>query len=231
MKTFFAQLKWQFILLQRNNIISISFGVTLIYGLILYLLRDVGSFHAFLVALVLNDPSVIGYFFIGLAIYTEIKHQILSAILVAPISIHHLIISKVLALSVIGVVCSIGLAVSVLGLEFDMLSYATGSFGICVLSALLGIAMLTYTSEFLKFTLVSIPVFLVFVNLPLLQYLGIVDLGIVKYILPIQGSVDLIDYSISETSINIWLSTLSLVLYIPIFYAFAYRRFTKKLVT
>ena len=230
MKAFFTLLKWQFVLLHKNNIIGISFAVTLIYGVLLYFLRNVGSLDEFLVALILNDPSVIGYFFIALAIYTELKHQILSAVLVTPVSIHQFIIAKVASLVVIGVICSLGLAVSVRGFDFDVWYFTMGSFGICVLSALLGLAMSTYASEFLKFALLSFPVFLTFVNLPLLQYIGVVDVGFVKYLFPIQGSVDMIDFSLSSTKINHWYAYGSMAFFIPIGYAFAYRRFNQKLV-
>ncbi len=230
MRLFFIQLKWQLVLLKKNNIISISFGVTMIYGLILFFLRDVGSFNELLVGLVMNDPSVIGYFFIGLAIYTEIKYQILSPILVAPVSINYLIISKVLALSIIGVICSLALAVLVLGFDFNILPFVVGSFGICMLSALLGMIVLTYASEFLKFTMLSIPFFLVFINIPLLQYLGVIEMKMIKYIFPVQGSLDLIDYAISGTDINDKFSYISIGIYVPIFYVLAYWRFNKKLV-
>lgn len=231
MKTFLTQLKWQFILLQKNNIVTISFVVTLIYGVLLYFLRDIGSLNEFMVALVMNDPSVIGYFFIGLAIYTEIKYEILSAILATPISIHLLIISKVLAITFVGTVCSLGLAISVRGFDFNIFDYTLGSFAICALSALLGMVMLTYATEFLKFTLQSVPIFLLFINVPLLQYLGVFDMGIVKYLFPVQGSLDLIEYAISGSEISHAFSYFSIVLFIPIFYILAYKRFNKKLVS
>lgn len=228
MKTFIIQLKWQFMLLQKNSIISISIGVTFIYGLILYFLRDVGSLDKILVSMVLNDPSVIGYFFIALAVYTEIRNQILSAIVVSPINLHYIIISKTLSLSFIGLICALGLAISVKGVNFDIVSYSIGAFGICILSTLLGLIMLTFASEFLKFTMLSIPIFLVFINIPLLQYLGAIDMGIFKYVFPIQGSTDLINMSISGGDINIWYSYLSLILLIPTFYMFAYKLFLKR---
>lgn len=231
MKTFFTQLRWQFLLLHKNNIINISLGVTVVYGLILYALRNVGSLNEFLVALVMNDPSVIGYFFIGLALYTEIKYQVLSAVLVSPISVHQLILSKVMALTIIGVVCSLGLAISVLGFDFDLVSFTLGSAGICTLSALLGIGILTFSSEFLKFTLLSVPIFLVFINVPLLQYLNVIEIGAFKYCFPVQGGLDLIDSAISGSAIHQGLSYLSMAVFIPIFYAFAYWRFNKKLVS
>lgn len=230
MKNFLIQLKWQFILLQKNNIIAISFAVTFIYGLILYFLRGVGDLDRVLVSLILNDPSVIGYFFIGLAIYTEMKFQILSAVFVTPVSIHLFLITKVLALTVIGVICSVGLTLSVRGLHVDLFSLVAGSSGICLLSALLGLIMLTFASEFLKFTMISIPVFLVFVNIPLLQYLGVMDIGLLKYLFPVQGSVDLIDHAVSDTKINSVYSYLSVMVMVPVFYGAAYFRFNKKIV-
>jgi len=62
MKIFLTQLKWQFVLLQKNNIISISFTVTVIYGLILYFFKDIGNLDKILITIVLMDPSVKGFF-------------------------------------------------------------------------------------------------------------------------------------------------------------------------
>lgn len=230
MKIFLTQLKWQFVLLQKNNIISISFGVTLIYGLLLFFLRDAGPLEEITVAMVLNDPSIIGYFFIALAIYSEIKQGIFSAIIVSPISLHHILISKAFALSIIGLICALGLAVSVRGFQFEILEYSYAVFGICFLSTTLGIVMLTFTSDFLKFSMLSIPVFLFFINLPLLQYFGAIDLGFVKYLLPIQGSTDLIDSSFSGKEINQWYSYSSVLFLIPVFYTAAYKLFSKRII-
>ncbi|MCG8699035.1 MAG: hypothetical protein MI922_13350 [Bacteroidales bacterium] len=229
MKSFLINLKWQFILLQKNKIVSISLVVTLIYGLLLYFLRDVGNLDKVLVAMVLNDPSVIGFFFIALAVYTEIRHQVLTAIFVSPANIHQILITKTLSLSIIGVVCALGLAISVKGIHFDMVSYMFGALGICLLSTLLGLIVLTFASEFLKFVMLSIPIFLFFINIPLFQYLGAIDLGFAAYFFPIQGSVDLIDTSFSEKEINIWYSYLSWIVMVPIFYLIAFNLFSKKI--
>ena len=156
MNSFLKQLKWQFILLQRNNIIIISFVVTIVYGLILYLLADVKYIDELLISLILNDPSVIGYFFIALAIYTEIKQGVLNALIVTPTNYHHYLISKIISLSVIGTICSILLVLSVKGLNFEFINYTIGSFSICLLSATIGVIILTFASEFLNFALLSI---------------------------------------------------------------------------
>lgn len=230
MKAFLVQLRWQFILLQRNNIISISFAVTFVYGLILYFLRDIGSLDALLVSLVLNDPSVIGFFFVALAIYTEMKSQVLPAIFTSPLSVHTFLISKIIAISIVGLLCSMGLAVSVKGFDFGVLSFAVGAMGICVLSTLLGLYMLTFANEFLKFAMLSIPVFLIFVDVPLLQYLDIIDMGWFKYIFPIQGSLDLIDKGISGTETNNIVAFASIIIMMPLFYGLTFIQFNDKVV-
>lgn len=231
MSSFLKQLKWQLILLQKNNIISISFVVTIVYGLILFFLKDVKYIDELLVSLVLNDPSVIGYFFIALAIYTEIKHGILNALFVTPVNGHRYLISKILSLSIIGTICSLGLVLSVKGLDFDIINYTIGSFSICLLSAIIGVIVLTFASEFLNFALLSIPVFFFFTGITLLQYLGTIDIGIFKNFLPVQGGLDLLDNAVSGTQIDYSYVYISQCITIPFFYVIAFRLFSKKFVS
>ncbi|PHN02301.1 hypothetical protein [Flavilitoribacter nigricans] len=225
MTAFFQQLRWQFVLLQKNNIVGISIGVTLIYAAILYFLRDNSQIDKVLVALVLNDPSVIGYFFIALAFYTEKKHHLLAPLFITPVRRHIHLLARVLALSIVGVLCSLGLAVSVALTDLYFTEFILGSFGICALSILLGIIMMRYSDEFLKFSMLSAPVFLLFINLPLIQYLGAVDLGFGAWLLPIQGSLDLIDFGISGGSYRPFYVFPVLLILLPVFYFLAYRTY------
>lgn len=230
MMAFAKHLKWQMILLHKNNIITISFVVTVVYGLILYLLKDVEYIDKVLVALVLNDPSIIGYFFIALAIYTEIKQGVLHALLVTPINIHALVISKVLSLSILGTICSLGLVISVKGFDFHLLHYTIGSFIICIQAGLLGLTMLTFASEFLSFALRSVIIFFPFTGIPLLDYLGVLDLGTWKFFFPIQGSLDLIDDALSHSYSFSWNGTLSTGIWTVLLYVLAHKLFTQKFV-
>lgn len=231
MISFVKQLKWQLILLNKNNIITISLVVTLVYGVILYFLKETSNIEMFLVSLVLNDPSVIGYFFIALAIYTEIKHGVFNALFVTPVNTHQYLISKIIALSLIGTICSIGLVLPIKGFEFDILNYSIGSFSICLLSAILGLIVLTFASEFLNFALLSIPVFFLFTGISLLHYLGVINIGGFKYLLPVQSGLDLIDNAVRGSKINYYYIYLSLIVYTPFLYYIAHRLFIKKYVT
>lgn len=230
MTSFYKLLKWQFQLLHKNSIITISFVVTFLYAGILYFLKDLLYIDQVLISFVLNDPSIIGYFFIALGIYTEMKHGVLTAVFVTPVSIHKLLIAKTLALSIVGVLCSLILAFAIKGFDFDLWNYIIGNWAICILCILCGLIILTYASEFLKFALISVLVFTPFVNIPMLNYLGAIDLGMFIYIFPIQGCVDLLDQSISGTEITPWAAYLSIILWIPVFYSLAYRHFSRKIV-
>ncbi|WP_373524535.1 hypothetical protein [Aquiflexum sp.] len=231
MISFLKQLKWQLILLNKHNIITISLVVTIVYGVILYFLKETSNIEMFLVSLILNDPSVIGYFFIALAIYTEIKHGVFSALFVTPVNIHEYLISKIIALSLIGTICSIGLALSIKGLDFNIINFTIGSFSICLLSAILGLIVLTFASEFLNFALLSIPVFFLFTGVPLLDYLGVINISGLKYLLPVQAGLDLIDNAVRGSMINYYYVYLSLMIYTPFLYFIAHRLFTNRYVT
>lgn len=224
-------IKWQLKLLHKNNIITVSLAVTFIYGLILFLLRDTKYIDELLVALILNDPTVIGYFFVALFIYTEIRQGVLNALFVTPVSVHSYLISKTISLSIIGTLCSLGLVVAVKGFHFDIINFSIGAFNICLLSSFLGIIMVTFASEFLKFALLSIPVFFIFSSISLLSYLHVIDIGFIKYLLPIQGSLDLIDNAISGKSINYLYIYVSFIVVVAVLYSIGYRLFTKKFVT
>jgi hypothetical protein len=91
--------------------------------------------------------------------------------------------------------------------------------------------MVSYTKEFMAFTLKSIPVLLFLINIPLLNYFEVTDVELFR-ILPAQGSLDLIVNSYSNTP-NI--SQLiygygSILVWIPLLYWLTYRAFMSKIV-
>lgn len=196
---FLNQLKWQAILLHKNKVIIISLVVTGFYALVFYLFRGFAFIDKLLVSLLLNDPAIIGFLFIGLAIIIEKKSQVLSAISVSPINRHLYVATKVLSLSLLGSFCTLGLAYAAVGLNFNFLDMLIGSLTICMITTLMGVILVSFTFEFLKFCLYSLPLILVFVNLPLLDYLGVLELGKLKYLSPIQPSLDILVNSLQPS--------------------------------
>ena len=231
MKELASQLKWQFILLHRNNIITISVAVTVIYGILFFAIRDLGNTDKVLTLLILNDPAVIGLFFIGLSIIIEKQQQVLTALFVTPISHHFYLISRILALSMLGWVCALGMGISAIGMSFHFVHFSAGVLGICMLSCLVGAWLVCYTSEFMRFALRSIPILLLFINLPLLNYFEVTDIGLFRF-LPAQGCLDLIisSYSDAPNLSTLIYAYVSILFWVPLLYWLVYRTFVSKIV-
>ena len=231
MKQLIFQTKWQFILLIRNNIVVLSFVVTAIYAGIFFAIKDLGNMEKVLTLIILNDPAIIGLFFIGLMVIIERNQQVLSALFVAPISHHVYLISRILSLSLICWVCALGMAFSVLGTSFNLVHFSFGVWGVSIMSCLAGLYLVSYTLEFMSFVLKSIPVLLFFINIPLLNYFEVTNIGFFR-LFPAQGSLDLIinSYYENQISTQIIFGYISMMIWIPILYWAVYRAFVTKIV-
>lgn len=231
MRHLFFHTKWQFVLLSRNNIIVISFIVTAIYAGIFLALQDLGNMDKVLTLLIMNDPATIGLFFIGLMVIIEKNQDVLSALFVTPINHHVYLISRIIALSIICWICALGMAIAALGTSFHIFHFSSGVLGISILSCLAGLYMVSYTTEFMSFTLKSIPVLLFFINIPLLNYFEVTDLAFFR-IFPAQGSLDLIinSYAAVPDTGQLVYGYGSLIIWLPTIYFFVFRAFKSKII-
>ena len=205
MNLYFKQLWWQTVILNRNNIISISIGVTIVYGVVLFLFRDFQYINELLVFVIMNDPAIIGYFFIALSLYIEYRNQIWSALAVTPMELFMIITARLLVLSFLGIFLSVLLVWIVNGFDINYLLLFLGVFGVTILSALLAVLLVPFSDDFMKFAIRSIPIFLPFVSIPLLEYLGLLDFGAIHYIFPIQVCVDMIEGAMNQNETGTYL--------------------------
>jgi len=231
MKIFLQQLKWQFMLLARNNIVSISIAVTVVYGLLLFLLKDIPNLDKVLILIILNDPAIIGLFFIGLGVIIEKRDAVLAALFVSPMDHHVYLISRILSLSLLGLFCALGMVIALRGFDFNIPHLCAGVFGICLLCCLVGVWMVSYTQNFMSFLLWSIPILLFFVNMPMLNFFGIVESPLFG-ILPTQGALDLIIRGFGDTGnlLPIPLAYAAVIFWCGLLYFLIYRIFMKKMV-
>ncbi len=230
MKALLTQLRWQFLILHRNKLIAISIAVTAMYAVILYFIKDLPQVDRFLVLLIFNDPAIIGMFFVGLSVIMEKNDAVLPALFVTPVSQHMYLISRVLALSLIGWACAVGMALALLDPDIAWIHFSSGVFGTCIIFSLAGVFVVSYTSEFLGFMLRSIPV-MILLSFPLLNYFGLTDIALFEF-MPIQGALNLIVMSLGPTveMMPVYLSYISLLLWIPLLYFIVYRIFIRRIV-
>ncbi len=231
MRALLQQMKWQWVIFHKNKVIFISLLVTGFYGCIFYLLQNYQHKDKLLITILLNDSAIIGFLFIGLAIIMEKKTQVMAAVLVSPINHHHYLLAKILVIAQLGTLCTLILAWAASGLHFKVFQLAAGAMAISTLTALLGVILVTRTFEFLKFCLYAVPIILLFVNLPFLDYLTVIELGVIKYLMPIQpGLYLMVDAISNEPSNLVWPAYVMSMLWIMLIYQLAYRLFKKKVI-
>ena len=226
---FLQQLKWQLTLLQRNRLIGISVLITVLYGVIFYFIRDLPNVEPFLTLLIYNDPAIIGMFFIGLGVIMESNSKVLPALFVTPINYHSYLVTRIIALTLVGTGCAAGMTAALLGLSIHWGQFLVGVGSTCILFSLAGIFIVSFTQDFLTFMLRSIPILLL-LSLPMLNYFGLTSWMILDY-MPLTGSLHFVvaSYS-SKVLLTPMQAIISLVVWIPLLYTITYGIFVQRVI-
>ena len=204
-------------------------GITAFYVFAIYLLKELGNFEKFLTLMIINEPVILGFIFIGLAIILEKDQGVFSAIFTTPINIHVYLIAKALTLASLSLVCAFGMTL-ITGKSFNIVHFMVGVFSCCILFSFIGVYIVSHTTEILHFMLYSIPL-LVLMSLPLLNYFEITEISLLK-LFPLQGGLNLISNSFSNSP-NLWeiiFGYISLAVWIPSIYWISYRTFKLRLI-
>jgi len=228
MRKLLSQVKWQFTILHRNNLIAISIAVTALYGLIFFFIKDLANVDKFLTLLIYNDPAIIGLFFVGLTVIMEKNQGVLPLYFVSPLNKHTYLISRILTLSILGCLCALAMVVAVKGFAFYIPYFLIGTFGTCLLFSILGILIVANTTDFLLFMLKSIPILLI-MSLPLLNYFELANIAVFTW-WPIHGSLTMIAHSYHhDITSEIWIEgCVSILIWVPILYTISYRYFKSR---
>lgn len=230
MSEFFKQLKWQFLIFQRNNLIAMILGITAFYVAVIYFLKDFEGIEKFITLLIYNDPALVGFIFIGISIILEKDQEVLPALFVTPLDHHVYLLSRIITLSSIGFFGALAMVLTAKGFSFNILHFSIGAFSTCVLFCLLGIFIVSYTTEILHFLLRAVPL-LIFMSLPLLNYFELTDSSFLK-LFPVQGGLNLMvnSYSVAPNSYELIFGYVSIAVWLPLLYGFVYRIFISRVV-
>jgi fluoroquinolone transport system permease protein len=192
MSLFISQLKWQMILLARNSLIGVSVAMTIAYATIFYFIKDLPNTDKFLTLLIFNDPVTICLFFVGVSIIIEKNEGVFRALFVTPINLHTYLLAKILALTIIGWACAVGMTVAMLGFGLSWGHFTMGLLSTCAICGIIGIYLVSFTQEFLPLTLRAVPI-LLFLCLPMLNYFNLTDSVLFDFT-PMHGPLTLIIY-------------------------------------
>jgi fluoroquinolone transport system permease protein len=205
-------------------------GMTGVYVLLIYFLKDVGNLEKFITLLIYNDPAIIGFIFIGISIILEKDQEVLPALFVTPLNPHNYLVSRIITLSTLGFMGALAMLLAAKGTSFNLLHFSVGAFSTCVLFCLLGIFIVSRTTEILHFLLRGIPL-LILMSLPLLNYFELTNLSFLK-LFPVQGGLNLMVNSYRESPIlgELIFGYISIFVWIPLLYWTVYRIFISKIV-
>ncbi len=222
------QIKWQFLIFQRNNLVAMLLGITVFYVLLIFFIRDFANADKFITLLIYNDPAVIGFVFIGMSIILEKDQDVLSALFVTPLDHHVYLLSRIVTLSAFGLFGALAMVIAAKGTAFNVVHFSIGAFSTCAIFCLMGIFIVSYTTEILHFLLRAVPM-LIGMSLPLLNYFELTDLAFLK-LFPIQGGLNLMvnSYSSSPDLWELVFGYVSIALWTPLLYRFVYRTFVAR---
>ena len=230
MKEFLKQIKWQFLIFYKNNLVFMIAGVTAFYLLVVYLLKGVGDVEKFTTLVIFNEPVMVGFIFMGVAIILEKDQGVFSALFVTPINLHNYLISKIFVLSSVSLICAFGVILMAKGIAFNPIHFGVGAFFSCVMFSFVGLFVVSFTSDILHYILRSIPI-VILMCVPMLNYFELTHLGFLK-LFPLQGGLSLVvnSYNPDSNYLDIFFGYLLLAFWIPVLYWFVYRTFRAKLI-
>ncbi len=170
----------------RYNIVTVTVIITILYALIIKLIPGANN-TTVLVPLIFSDPTMLGFIFIGAIILFEKDANTLQALAVTPVNVWQYLWSKAIALTIIAMVCSFGIAIAGHGLQVNFFWLIVSTMLSSFLFIFIGITGVSKVKSFNHYIII-IPLFLLPTILPLLDFFGIYESWIF-YLIPTQGSL------------------------------------------
>ncbi|MBI1223265.1 MAG: hypothetical protein GC180_11725 [Bacteroidetes bacterium] len=191
-------IRWDFVLLQRNNLILLAILVAAAYLGLFKLLTPLGDLRGLLILLVFNDPVVTGLLFAGVIVLFEKNQQTLKALEISATLLKIFLLSKTLALATLSTASALLLNLAAIGIHFQWIHFTLGTFLISVFFILVGFHFGNQSRDFTHF-ITKIFGFLMLSALPFLAIYGLVP-EIYFYWLPPFAGLKLIQASYFDVS-------------------------------
>ncbi|MGB3589528.1 MAG: hypothetical protein WBA23_23480 [Tunicatimonas sp.] len=199
MKALTNLLRWDLLLLHRNQLIVISLALAGLYLGVFYLLKDLGNLEKLLVLLIYNDPVVTGLMFIGALVLFEKDQHTLEALAVSPLSTDTYLWSKAISLTLVALGTSLMMAWAGYGWQFQYVHFVTGVIGASLFYIFLGGWVVAQTNSFNQFLVRMIPL-LILTALPFIPFFGAAP-SVWFYPIPSYPSILLLQATFEDISV------------------------------
>jgi len=177
-------LKWDLLLLHRNNLFLVAALIAVIYIGIFFLLKDLGNLSNLLVVLVFNDPVVTCFLFAAVIWMFDLNQRTLQAFMVLPVSINVYYWSKAIILTSLAVLVALIMSLAGVGLTFNLLHLLAGVAGSSLIFINLGFILGVKAGNFNRFLAYTVPTMI----LMALPFLSIFELVPWYFMLPVPTS-------------------------------------------
>ncbi|HYJ84999.1 MAG TPA: ABC transporter permease [Pyrinomonadaceae bacterium] len=186
MKKLLSTVMWDLTLAVKYNIVAAALLVTVVYTV---LFKTFSFIHVddILIILILSDPVMLGFVFIGVLVLFEKGANTLQAVVVTPLKAWQYLWSKTISLTLIAAACSFVMAVVGHGWKFNYLYLALAVLLSSALFVMLGFIGVARVSTFNQYIII-IPLFLTPMVLPFLNFFGVTD-TYWFYLIPTQASL------------------------------------------
>lgn len=229
MRQLIQLLKFDFLLINRYKIFTISIIVTAIYIGVFKLLAAMGNIEKLLVLIIFNDPALLGFLFVGVMVLFEKNENTLQALSVTPIKIGSYILSKSISLTVVSLVCCYAMVIGSYGFDFNFIHFTIGTILTTFIFSMLGFVAVAGQSSFNKYILRALGIIL-FLTLPFIGYFGLVP-KIWFILFPTQPAIDLYNLAFSTyaTYVEILIAYVLCIIWAVVTFLWAKHSMTKNI--
>ncbi|MCK9630210.1 MAG: ABC transporter permease [Methanoregula sp.] len=186
MKHLASMIRWYFLLDYRFYIFHISFVTVLLWSLLLNAFPHANR-GTIVSALILLDPAILGFVFIGALVLYEKTNRSLQALTVTPMEIREYLLTHITTLTAIAILASFLLLVMTMGVAVNYLYFFAGVILTSVFFVLAGfVAVSRFTSVNEYF--IAGAVTLLILNIPLIHHFGLSNSWLF-YLFPTHASL------------------------------------------
>ncbi|MGH8875735.1 MAG: fluoroquinolone transporter permease [Stackebrandtia sp.] len=199
--TFPQALKLDIRLQHKYGFVYAAIFSSLLWEVFVYLLPD-DSHPMALPYLIFGDLAIIGFFIVAGAVFFERGERTLFALLVTPMRFGSYYAAKLVTLTALSLVMAAIIAVSGVGLGFNLFAFVTGVVLCTLLFLMCSFISATPFTGITEWILPS-TVVLAVLNIPLLSYSGLWD-SYLPYVIPTQGAILLLGESFGRVAMEPW---------------------------
>lgn len=192
---------WDLKFAARYNIITVAIVITILYTLIFKIIPG-AALTEVLVTFIFSDPTMFGFIFIGAMVLFEKDANTLQALSVTPLKPWQYLWSKAIALTLIALFCSVGMAFIAQGFSFNLIYLIAATALSSLMFTFIGFIGVSRVRTFNQY-IILIPMFMLPTILPLADLYGLAKSPFF-YLIPTHGSLILLKTAFEgESALNI----------------------------